>query len=71
MITSRKRQNDVSLCMPNVDVKNRMVVVESGVFFQNQIETSEALKLRILTSSKDNTKRGVQEKVSIMGVRCE
>ena len=70
MITSRKRQNDVSLCMPNVDVKNRMVVVESGVF-QNQIETSEALKLRILTSSKDNTKRGVQEKVSIMGVRCE
>ena len=47
-----------------------MAVVESGAFFQNQIETSQALELRILRSSEVKTKHGVQEKVSIIGVRC-
>ena len=52
-----------------VDVKSRMAAVESGAFFQNQTETSQALELRILTISKVKTKRGGQEKVYFIGVR--
>ena len=69
MMTSRRRQNGVGLCTVVVDVKSRMAAVESGAFFQNQTETSQALELRILTISKVKTKRGEQEKVYFIGVR--
>ena len=69
MMTSRRRQNGVGLCTVVVDVISRMAAVESGAFFQNQTETSQALELRILTISKVKTKRGGQEKVYFIGVR--
>ena len=63
-----------SLCKLNVDVKNRTAVACSVYVIKTRVETLKRKKCYFIANSslkiKFGKSKGMQEKVSIMGVWC-
>ena len=73
VFTANNVKNDVILCKIDVNVKNRMPVAGSVGFFKLSRNSSKE-KCYFITSFilkiKCGKSKGMQEKVSIMGVEC-
>ena len=72
VFTAVTSKNDVTLCKLDVNVKNRTAVAGSVDFFETEVETLQRKKCYFIASStlkiKCGESKGMQEKVSIMGV---
>ena len=71
---SRYVKNDVTLCKLDVNVKNRTAVAGNVNFFKLEYKLFSAKKCFFIANSslkiKCGRSKGMQDKVSLMGVWC-